>query len=213
MKKYLFIVLGLMVTGMITLLSAQAEMKSPSPMSQEKLSVATFAGGCFWCTESDFEKLDGVVEVISGFAGGELKNPTYQQVSSGSTKHLESVEVHYDPNKISYAKLLDAFWKMINPTDSGGQFVDRGYQYSTAIFYHTDEQRKVAEASKHSLNKSGRYEKEVITPIRKASPFYAAEKYHQDYYKLNPVRYKFYRWNSGRDQYLAKVWGDEIEQK
>jgi peptide methionine sulfoxide reductase msrA/msrB len=188
-------------------------MKDSPSMNQENLSVATFAGGCFWCTESDFEKLDGVVEVISGYAGGKKKNPTYQQVSSGSTKHLESVEVHYDPHKISYEKLLDAFWKMVNPTDSGGQFVDRGYQYSTAIFYHTEEQKRLAEASKSSLSKSGRYDKEVITPIRKASPFYAAEEYHQDYYKHNPVRYKFYRWNSGRDQYLAKVWGDEIQKK
>jgi peptide methionine sulfoxide reductase msrA/msrB len=213
MKKTLLMPFGLIVIGLITILSAQAEMKDSPSMNQENLSVATFAGGCFWCTESDFEKLDGVVEVISGFAGGELKNPTYQQVSSGSTKHLESVEVHYDPNKISYEKLLDAFWKMVNPTDTGGQFVDRGYQYSTAIFYHTEEQKKLAEASKSNLNKSGRYEKEVITPIRKSTPFYAAEEYHQDYYKHNPVRYKFYRWNSGRDQYLAKVWGDEIQKK
>ncbi len=213
MKRYLLITLGLIATGMITLLSAQAEMKEPSSMNQENLSVATFAGGCFWCTESDFEKLDGVVEVISGFTGGELKNPTYQQVSSGATKHLESVEVHYDPNKISYEKLLDAFWKMVNPTDTGGQFVDRGHQYTTAIFYHTEEQKKLAEVSKSRLNKSGRYDKAVITPIRQAGPFYAAEKYHQDYYKHNPVRYKFYRWNSGRDQYLAKVWGDEIHKK
>lgn len=213
MNKTLLIPIGVMLAGLITILSAQAEMKDSSAMNQENLSVATFAGGCFWCTESDFEKLDGVVEVISGYTGGKLRNPTYQQVSSGSTKHLESVEVHYDPNKISYEKLLDAFWKMVNPTDSGGQFVDRGYQYSTAIFYHTEEQRKLAEASKSHLNKSGRYDKEVITPIRKAGPFYAAEDYHQDYYKRNPVRYNFYRWNSGRDQYLAKVWGDEIQQK
>ena len=213
MKQYLLIALGIIATGLITLLSAQAEMMAPSPMEEEKLSVATFAGGCFWCTESDFEKLDGVVQVISGYSGGKLQNPSYQQVSSGTTKHLESVEVHYDPNKISYDKLLDAFWKMVNPTDTGGQFVDRGYQYTTAIFYHTAEQRKLAEASKSSLNKSGRYEKDVITPIRKAGPFYHAEKYHQDYYKHNPVRYKFYRWNSGRDQYLSKVWGDEILHK
>jgi peptide methionine sulfoxide reductase msrA/msrB len=174
------------------------------------LVVATFAGGCFWCTESDFEKISGVVKVISGYTGGTHKNPTYQQVSSGTTRHLESVEVYFDPEKISYEQLLNAFWKMVNPTDAGGQFVDRGYQYTTAIFIHNPEQRAAAESSRQALMDSGRYDKPIVTPIIDAGPFYPAEEYHQDYYKRNPLRYHFYRWNSGRDQYLKKIWGNEV---
>ena len=213
MKKTALLLIGLLFAGVFILISAQAEMKTEVPVSQNGLEVATFAGGCFWCTESDFEKLDGVVKVISGYSGGKLKNPTYKQVASGATRHLESVEVYYDPKIISYEQLLDAFWKMVNPTDDGGQFVDRGYQYSTAIFYHTDAQRRAAEASKRALNESGRYDENIVTPIREAGPFYTAEDYHQDYYKRNPIRYKYYRWNSGRDQYLAKIWGEETLHK
>lgn len=174
------------------------------------LAVATFAGGCFWCTESDFEKLTGVVKVISGYTGGTLENPTYEQVSSGTTRHLESVEVHFDPKRISYNQLLSAFWKMVNPTDAGGQFVDRGNQYTTAIFTHNPEQRAEAESSRQALMDSGRYDKPIVTPIIDAGPFYPAEEYHQNYYKRNPLRYHFYRWNSGRDQYLKKIWGEEV---
>ncbi|MCU7852014.1 MAG: peptide-methionine (S)-S-oxide reductase MsrA [Candidatus Thiodiazotropha sp. (ex Monitilora ramsayi)] len=209
MKKLKLRHWGLLLAGMFIIISAQAEIKTDEMSSDDSLAVATFAGGCFWCTESDFEKLDGVAKVISGYAGGTHMNPTYQEVSSGATKHLESVEVYYDPDKISYDKLLDAFWKMVNPTDMGGQFVDRGYQYSTAIFYHNEAQRRTAEASLKRLSASGRYDQAIVTPIREAGTFYDAEDYHQDYYKRNPVRYKFYRWNSGRDQYLAKVWGKE----
>ncbi len=173
-----------------------------------KTETATFAGGCFWCMEPPFEKLDGVISVISGYTGGSEKNPTYRQVSSGSTGHLESVLVTYDPEKVSYEKLLEVFWRQINPTDPGGQFVDRGKQYTTAIFYHNEKQKRLAEKSRETLERSGRFAGKIVTPIRKAGPFYKAEEYHQDYYKVNPFRYRFYRYNSGRDQYLKRVWGD-----
>lgn len=176
----------------------------------ETLSVATFAGGCFWCTESDFEKLPGVQRVISGFSGGQIANPSYEDVSQGSTGHVESVQVFYDPNKISYDTLLNAFWRMVNPTDNEGQFVDRGGQYRTLIFYHSEEQKQQAELSRKVLNASGRYKAPVITEIRKFEAFYPAEDYHQDYYKKNPVRYRYYRFHSGRDEYLEKIWGDDL---
>ena len=174
-----------------------------------ELAVATFAGGCFWCTESDFEQLEGVEEVISGYTGGTLENPTYRQVSNGRTGHLESVQVHYDPQRITYEELLSAFWKMIDPTDSGGQFVDRGHQYTTAIFTHNAEQKRLAERAKRILENSRLYDKPVVTVIRDASSFYPAEDHHQNYYRKNPLRYRFYRWNSGRDDYLEGVWGSE----
>ena len=173
------------------------------------LQKATFAGGCFWCMEPPFEKLDGVKKVVAGYTGGTTVNPTYEEVSGGQTGHLESIEVTYDPAKVSYEKLLDVFWRQINPTDAGGSFVDRGSSYKSAIFYHTDEQKKLAEASKNKLQKSGRFDKPIATEIRAAGPFYRAEDYHQDYWKKNPVRYKFYRYNSGRDQYIEKVWGKD----
>jgi peptide methionine sulfoxide reductase msrA/msrB len=173
------------------------------------LQKATFAGGCFWCMEPPFEKLDGVTEVVSGYTGGTVVNPTYEQVSGGKTGHLESVEVTYDPAKVSYEKLLDVFWRQINPTDAGGSFVDRGSSYRSAIFYHTDEQKRLAEVSKSRLQQSGRFDKPIATEIRAAGPFYRAEDYHQDYWKKNPVRYKFYRYNSGRDQYIERVWGKD----
>ncbi len=170
---------------------------------------ATFAGGCFWCMTPPFEKLDGVKEVISGYTGGHTVNPTYEDVTSETTGHLESIEVIYDPAKISYEKLLDVFWRQINPTDAGGQFVDRGPSYKTAIFYHNEEQKQLADESKKKLAESGRFDKPIVTEIRPAGPFYAAEEYHQDYWKKNPIRYKFYRYNSGRDQYLEKIWGKD----
>jgi peptide methionine sulfoxide reductase msrA/msrB len=173
------------------------------------LQKATFAGGCFWCMQPPFEKLDGVKKVVSGYTGGVTVNPTYEQVSSGGTGHLESIEVTFDPMKVSYEKLLDVFWRQINPTDAGGSFVDRGSSYKSAIFYHTDEQKRLAEASKNKLQGSGRFDKPIATEIRAAGPFYPAEDYHQDYWKKNPVRYKFYRYNSGRDQYIEKVWGKD----
>ncbi|MGH7802575.1 MAG: peptide-methionine (R)-S-oxide reductase MsrB [Thermodesulfobacteriota bacterium] len=178
-----------------------------------KTEKATLAGGCFWCMEPPFEKLDGVTDVISGYTGGKKVNPTYEEVSYGGTGHLESVQIIYDPSKITYSELLDVFWKQIDPTDPNGQFVDRGIQYRSAIFYHNDEQKSLAEKSKEELDKSGRYNKPIVTEIIEASTFYKAEDYHQDYYKKNPIRYKFYRYNSGRDQYLKKIWGDEMEKK
>src|SRR4030066_1462433 len=178
-----------------------------------KTEKATFAGGCFWCMEPPFEKLDGVTEVISGYTGGKKVNPTYEEVSYGGTGHLESVQIIYDPSKITYSELLDVFWKQIDPTDSNGQFVDRGSQYRSAIFYHNDEQKGFAEKSKEELDKSGKFRKPVATEIILASTLYKAEDYHQDYYKKNPIRYKFYRYNSGRDQYLKKAWGDKAEVK
>ena len=175
------------------------------------LEKATFAGGCFWCLESDFEKLDGVVEAVSGYSGGEIEDPTYEEVSRGGTGHLEAVQVIYDPDKIHYEDLLDIFWRHVDPTDPGGQFVDRGPQYRTAIFYHDDDQKQIAEASKEALEKSGRFKKPVVTKIIKLTSFYRAEDYHQNYYKKNTLRYDRYRSNSGRDQFLTRVWGKDTQ--
>ncbi len=169
--------------------------------------IATFAGGCFWCTEADFEKVPGVVKVISGYTGGRKENPSYKEVSSGTTGHAEAIQVYYDPSKITYQGLLDVFWKHIDPTDPGGQFVDRGAQYRSAIFYHNDEQKRLAEESREELEKSGRFNKPIVTEIVPLTTFYEAEEYHQDYYKKHSLRYKYYRYASGRDQFLQKMWG------
>jgi peptide methionine sulfoxide reductase msrA/msrB len=171
--------------------------------------IATFAGGCFWCSEADFEKTPGVAKVISGYTGGTEENPTYEEVSSGTTGHVEAVQVYYDPEKVNYEKLLQVFWRHIDPTDGGGQFVDRGPQYGSAIFYHDEEQKKAAEKSKEELAKSGKFEKPIVTPILKFTRFYEAEDYHQDYYRKNPLRYTYYRHGSGRDPFLEKVWAKE----
>ena len=154
-----------------------------------------------------FDKLDGVTSTTVGYAGGKEKNPTYEQVSAGLTGHVEAVEIVYDPSRISYSALLDVFWRNIDPTQADGQFVDRGPQYRSVIFYHNDEQRRLAEASRESLDNSGRYERGIVTEIVPATTFYRAEEYHQDYYKKNPLRYKYYRYGSGRDRYLEKIWG------
>ena len=171
------------------------------------LEKATFAGGCFWCMVPPFEGLDGVVSVTSGYTGGQKKDPTYEEVSSGTTGHAESVQIVYDPAKIGYAKLLDVFWHNIDPTVKDRQFCDVGEQYRTAIFYHNEEQKKLAENSKKAVE--GELGGVVYTQIVPASEFYKAEDYHQDYYKKNPVRYKFYRWNCGRDQRLQEIWGSK----
>ncbi|HEY3055790.1 MAG TPA: peptide-methionine (S)-S-oxide reductase MsrA [Thermoanaerobaculia bacterium] len=168
------------------------------------LAKATFAGGCFWCMVHPFDQLKGVAKVTSGYAGGRTKNPTYEAVSAGGTGHRESVEVIYDPKQITYAKLLDVFWHNIDPTNNNGQFCDHGDQYRSAIFYHDAEQKRFAEASKATLQKRMK----VFTDILPAGDFYAAEEYHQDYYKKNPVRYRFYRLNCGRDYVLGKLWGN-----
>jgi len=173
--------------------------------------VATFAGGCFWCTESDLEKLPGVNEAISGYLDGHIDNPSYRQVSSGISGHVEAVEVHYDASIISYDELLEAFWMHVNPTDNGGQFVDRGDQYKPYVFYHTNAQQLAAVASREALNNSGRFDRTINTEIKAVSKFWPAEEYHQDYYKKNPIRYKFYRYNSGRDQYLETIWSKKID--
>ncbi len=172
--------------------------------------TAIFAGGCFWCTESDFEKVDGVIDAISGYTGGKEVNPTYEQVSSGRTGHVEAVQVIYDPTKVSYAQLLDVFWRHVDPTDDGGQFVDRGPQYKSAIFYGNEEEHRLAEATKEKLAASGRFDKPIVTLIEPAGPFYPAEEYHQNYYKKNPIRYKWYRSRSGRDQFLEETWSKEV---
>jgi peptide methionine sulfoxide reductase msrA/msrB len=156
-----------------------------------------------------FEKLDGVKEVVSGYTGGHKVNPTYEEVSAGGTGHVEAIEVTYDPTKVTYEELLEVFWGQINPTDAGGQFVDRGSQYVSVIFSHNEDQKRLAEKSKKELEQSKRFDKPIVTEIRPAGPFYRAEEYHQDYWKRNPIRYKFYRYNSGRDQFLAKVWGKD----
>ncbi len=172
---------------------------------------ATFAGGCFWCMQPPFEKLNGVTEVISGYTGGSGKDPTYEDYAQKG--HIEAVQITYDPSKISYSQLLDVFWKQIDPTDAAGQFVDRGPQYRSAIFFHNEEQKRLAESSKEAVGKSGTFGKPIVTEMIKASAFYKAEDYHQDYHKKNPLRYKFYRFNSGRDQFLDKVWGRDRKQK
>lgn len=174
--------------------------------SQVKTATATFAGGCFWCMEPPFDKLDGVIATTSGYTGGQVKDPTYEDVSAGGTGHAEALQVVYDPAKISYAQLLDVFWRNIDPTVRDRQFCDVGNQYRTAIFYHNDEQKRLALESKQRLEQSGRFPA-IHTEIVPAGPFYPAEDYHQDYYKNNPIRYKYYRWSCGRDQRLEELWG------
>ncbi|MGY4105096.1 peptide-methionine (S)-S-oxide reductase MsrA [Ignavigranum ruoffiae] len=159
---------------------------------------AIFAGGCFWCMVHPFDQWDGVISVVSGYTGGHTENPTYRQVCSGETGHTEAVEITYDPSKISYEKLLEIYWQVSDPTDAGGQFVDRGDSYRPVIFYTTPEQKQLAEASKKALSQSGRYDQPIITPIEPAGPFYPAEDYHQDFYKKDPVHYQRYRSGSGR---------------
>jgi peptide methionine sulfoxide reductase msrA/msrB len=168
--------------------------------------VATFAGGCFWCMEPPFEKLTGVSTVISGYMGGSKENANYKAVSSGSSKHLEVVQVTYDPKKVDYKKLVEIFWMNVDPTQTDGQFVDKGDQYKTAIFYHSEEQRKMAMVSKKKLDASKRYPRPIYTKIKSAQEFYPAEEYHQDYYKKSSFRYKLYRVNSGRDDHIKKYW-------
>lgn len=170
-------------------------------------NVATFAGGCFWCMEASFESVEGVVEVISGYTGGYVVNPTYEQVSRGGTGHLEAVQVFFDPNIVSYIELLDVFWRSIDPTDDGGQFFDRGDQYKTAIFYHDVEQMRLAISSRDDLEQSGRFDKPIVSGIIEFSEFYRAEEYHQDYYMKNVLRYELYSNASGRKTFMEKIWG------
>lgn len=190
-----------------TLAALMTVVASEAGAVERSLKKATFAGGCFWCMEPPFEKLNGVITVVSGYMGGRTANPTYGNYAAGG--HLEVVVVTYDPAKVSYQQLLDTFWRQIDPTDAGGQFVDRGHAYTTAIFYHDAEQRQLAEASKKAIAASGVFKKPIVTPILPVATFYPAEAYHQDYYKNNPLRYKWYRSGSGRDRFLDAVWGKD----
>jgi len=207
---FFFLMLALMVSGCQ---ESDIFPDGRSKMTDEniKVSKATFAGGCFWCVEADLEKLPGVVRVVSGYTGGPKENPSYEEVSSGTTGHVEAVQVYYDPSRTTYEELLQAFWRHIDPTDSGGQFVDRGSQYRSAIFYHDEEQKRLAEKSRDALNKSRKFDKPIVTEIIKFTRFYEAEDYHQDYYKKNPLRYNYYGFGSGRDQFLHRVWANERE--
>ena len=170
-------------------------------------SEAIFAGGCFWCLEEALEKVPGVITAVSGYTGGTVKNPTYEQVSSGGTGHVEAVRVTYDPAKVTYAQLVDVFWQNVDPTDRAGQFCDRGEQYRAAIFVRDAEQRAVAEQSKRAIEASGKLKQPIVTTIQQAGAFYTAEDYHQDYYKKNPLQYRFYKFSCGRAQRLASIWG------
>jgi peptide-methionine (S)-S-oxide reductase len=180
-----------------------------SPTVPPGQAVATFAGGCFWCMEPPYDNLPGVTATISGYTGGRVANPSYEQVSSGTTGHAEAVQVIYDPKKVSYEKLLEVYWVNVDPTVKDQQFCDHGNQYRTTIFYQDEAQRKAAEASKAAVEKSKPFKEPIVTPIEKAGAFYPAEEYHQDYYKKNPVRYNFYRTGCGRDARLKQLWGDK----
>jgi peptide methionine sulfoxide reductase msrA/msrB len=220
MKSMRTILMGIPIMAfaiLVAIAASSSRAETPPPKDEQgsketavkagKLAKATFAGGCFWCMEPPFEKLPGVMSVTSGYTGGPEKGPSYGEVSSGRTGHVEAVQVAYDPNQISYDYLLKVFWRQIDPTDDGGQFADRGKQYRTAIFVGNRSERKLAEASKAELAKSGIFDAPIVTEIRWAQPFYAAEAYHQDYYKKNPSHYKRYRVGSGREAFLKSVWG------
>lgn len=184
--------------------AAQAQ---PKPAAKSTTAKATFAGGCFWCMEEAYDPVPGVISTVSGYMGGKTRNPTYEQVTTGRTGHAEIVQVEYDPSKVSYAKLLEVFWRNVDPTQKDGQFCDHGSSYRTAIFFHDDEQKKLAEASKAALRKSKPFKGEIVTEITKAPEFYPAEGYHQDFYLKNPVRYKFYKSGCGREARLQQLWG------
>jgi peptide-methionine (S)-S-oxide reductase len=197
---------GLILTGMLLAGSAGANETRPSGDGRI-LAKATFAGGCFWCMEEVFEQVGGVVSVTSGYTGGQKKDPTYEQVSAGITGHAEAVEVLYDPAKVTYAKLLEIFWRNIDPTTPNQQFCDFGTQYRPAIFFHDETQKGLADDSKKTVEKTKAFRGDIITQIVPASAFYPAEDYHQNFYKKNPIRYKFYKYNCGRAQRLAELWG------
>jgi peptide-methionine (S)-S-oxide reductase len=197
------IFLGTMLLVAVAATTSTAE----PPASSRPLAKATFAGGCFWCMEPPFDKLEGVISTTSGYTGGHKTHPTYQEVSAGGTGHTEAVEIVYDPAKISYARLLEVFWHNIDPTTANGQFCDKGTQYRSAIFYHDATQQRLAEDSKQALMAAKPFPAPIVTEITPASAFYPAEEYHQDYYQKNPLRYKFYRYNCGRDQRLHELWG------
>ena len=208
MKPYIW---GCMLVTALAVLPAlnMSHAKEASTEEVPHLETATFAGGCFWCMEPPFDKLEGVVSTTSGYTGGHQKNPTYQQVLAGGTGHTESMQIVYNPEKISYARLLEVYWRNIDPTTSNRQFCDYGSQYRTAIFYHSEEQKRLAIASRDVIIDSKRFEVPIVTEMTPASTFYAAEDYHQDFYKKSPLRYKFYRYNCRRDQRLMELWGEK----
>ena len=205
MKRISLIVAALAALGFGGALAEERTQVAPEPAAG--LAVATFAAGCFWCVEPPFDKLDGVVSTTSGYTAGTTDGPTYKEVSRGGTGHTEAVRVVYDPAKVGYDKLVDVFWKNVDPLDGEGQFCDRGPEYRPAIFAHSDEQTRVAEASKAALAASGRFKEPVVVPVEPAKPFWVAEDYHQDYYQKNPLKYAYYRWGCGRDARLEELWG------
>ena len=201
-----------LVVAFVSICSASPgnnKIQQPVPSPLGKLEKATFAGGCFWCMEHPFDELPGVVSVTPGYTGGQMKNPTYKEVSAGGTGHAESVQVIYDSTKTSYVKLLTVYWHNIDPTVKDRQFCDSGNQYRSAIFFHTEEQRRQALQSKAILEKNKPFREHIVTEITQAAEFYPAEEYHQHYYKKNPLRYAYYRTSCGRDQKLKELWGNQ----
>ncbi len=211
MNKLLIIVLFLITIGQMNIVYAGNGSKD-SNMHSKNLEKATFAGGCFWCMQHPFDELTGVVLTAVGYTGGQKGNPTYEEVCAGKTGHAEAIEIQYDSSQITYSRLLDSFWKNIDPTTLNKQFADVGTQYRTAIFYHNEKQKQLAETSKEEMDMSGIYDKSIVTEITKASTFYKAEEYHQKYYEKCPVRYKLYKSGSGRNQYLENIWETDPEQ-
>ena len=197
-----------MLVGTLAVVMGLGAMSASAATTTSGNAIATFAGGCFWCMEPPFDELDGVISTTSGYTGGSKQNPTYEEVSTGTTGHAEAVQVAYDPKRISYERLLEVFWRNIDPVTPNAQFCDHGTQYRSGIFYHDAAQRRLADESKRVLEASGRFTAPIVTEIVAAGTFYPAEEYHQDYYKKNPIRYKLYRTSCGRDRRLAELWGD-----
>ena len=198
--------LGEMILGVALTVGALG-LSGQAGAATSGLANATFAGGCFWCMEEVFEGVEGVVSVVSGYTGGRKANPSYEEVSDGWTGHAEAIELQFDPAKVSYGRLLEVFWQNVDPTTPDRQFCDRGHQYRTAVFYHDEEQRRLVEESQWKVEQTKRFEEPIVTEIVAASTFYPAEEYHQDFYKKNPIRYKFYKFNCGRKQRLEDLWG------
>jgi peptide methionine sulfoxide reductase msrA/msrB len=212
MARKIVIALGLLIVAALVVLGTRGGARDELEAAQgAKLDTATFAGGCFWCVEEAFDHVSGVVATTSGYTGGRIANPTYEQVSDGGTGHAEAVRVVFDPSRVTYERLLDTFWHNVDPITANAQFCDRGAQYRSAIFYRDAAQQQLALASKERLATSQRFDKPIVTEIVPAGPFYPAEEYHQDYYSKNPVRYKFYKWNCGRAQRLKELWGEPTQ--
>lgn len=211
--KFKFVLSALAAVAAITSFLGTADSDMSRTNASGDIEVATLAGGCFWCTESDLEKLPGVVDVVSGYSGGELESPTYKQVSSGKSGHIEVIEVKFDSEQVSYEQVLDQFFRHIDPTDDKGSFVDRGPQYRPAIFYHNSQQKQIAEQFMQEIDELGVFQAPLKTELIKFEKFWPAEDYHQDYYKRNKIRYNYYRYASGRDQYLDKIFGEDRNEK